>query len=183
MTRLSSDSYQHAILGDIPFDLITYFSGVEEKYAAEFAEHALIEGKPRLQWTGNKLDEQSWSIVLHAGFCDPNHELQKLKGVLARHEALPLIYANGDYKGWFVPTELSITSHQTMRDGTIVWIDAKLTLREYVVPKVLVEQAPRKNAEAAEKPEAKGGKKKPVKTVKKTPSARAVNASVCRSAS
>lgn len=46
-----------ALLGDVQFDLITYFDGFESQFGADFAEHALIEGKPRLQFIGDKLDE------------------------------------------------------------------------------------------------------------------------------
>ena len=38
-----------AILGEVEFDLITYFDGFESSFSANFAEHALIDGKPRLQ--------------------------------------------------------------------------------------------------------------------------------------
>ena len=182
LTRTRGAAYQHAILGDITFDLITYFEGMEVKFGADYAEHALIEGKPRLQWTGDKLDEASWSLVFHAGFCDPERELLKLKAAVAKHEAMPLVFSNGDYKGWFVPTEVSVTSQQTMTDGTSVWIEVKLTLREYCEPKVLAEQTPRKEPEAAEKPATNGTKKKPAKTVKKTPAARTSGAPVCRNA-
>lgn len=182
LTRTRGAAYQHAVLGDITFDLITYFEGMEVKFGADYAEHALIEGKPRLQWTGDKLDEASWSLVFHAGFCDPERELLKLKTAVSKHEAMPLVFSNGDYKGWFVPTEVSVTSQQTMTDGTSVWIEVKLTLREYVEPKVLAEQTPRKEAEAAEKPATNGTKRKPAKTVKKTPAARASGAPVCRNA-
>ena len=46
---------QHALLGEITFDLITYFEGMEASFSANYAEHALIEGKPRLQWVGDNL--------------------------------------------------------------------------------------------------------------------------------
>jgi phage protein U len=182
LTRTRGAAYQHALLGEIALDLITYFEGMEFKFGADYAEHALIEGKPRLQWTGDKLDEATWSLVFHAGFCDPERELLKLKSAVAKHEALPLVFSNGDYKGWFVPTEVTVTAQQTMTDGTSIWIEAKLTLREYVEPKVLAEQTPRKEPEAAEKPAGNGTKKRPAKTVKKTPAARPSGAPVCRNA-
>lgn len=183
LTRTRGGVSQHALLGQITFDLITYFENMEASFSANYAEHALIEGKPRLQWVGDNLDEVSWSLVFHAGFCDPELEMLKLRGAIARHEALPLIFANGDYKGWFVPTEVRVTTRQVMRDGTLIWLEADLTLREYVRPVVLVEQTPRKEPEAAEKPAGNGTKKKPAKTVKKTPAARASGAPVCRNAS
>lgn len=55
-----------ALLGEIQFDLITYFDGFDSQFDADYAEHALIEGKPRLQWIGDKLDEISIQLSFHA---------------------------------------------------------------------------------------------------------------------
>ena len=44
-----------AILGKVEFDLITYFDGLETRFGAEYAEHALIALKPRLQFVGDAL--------------------------------------------------------------------------------------------------------------------------------
>ncbi len=182
LTRSRAAAHQHALLGEIGFDLVTYFEAQEWRFGADYAEHALIEGKPRLQWTGDKLDELNWNLVFHAGFCDPERELLKLKSAVAKHEALPLVFANGDYRGYFVPTEVTVTAMQTMTDGTSIWIEARMSLREYVAPVVLAEQTPRKEPEAAEKPATNGTKKKPAKTVRKPPAARAADAPVCRNA-
>lgn len=159
---------QHALLGKISFSLVTYFEGIEAKFAAEYAEHALIEGKPALQWTGDKLDEISWDVVFHAGYCDPETEMLKLRQAVRDHQALPLVFANGDYKGYFVPVEASVTSRMLSAGGTAIWIEAKLTLREYARPAALLE---RKTPQAAEKRNS-GGKKKPAKTKRRKPAAR-----------
>ena len=182
LTRLRGGSSQHAVLGDIRFNLITYFEGMELRYAADYAEHALIEGKPRLQWTGDKLDEVSWDLVFHSGFCDPEAELLKLRRAVSDHKALPLVFANGDYKGYFVPTEVTLTSRQLMRDGGAIWIESTLTLREYVEPVALVERTPSQPASAAEKSGTQGKPKKPAKTVHKTPTPRKSNLASTRSA-
>ncbi len=106
----------------------------------------------------------------------------KLRAAIAAHQALPLVFSNGDYKGWFVPVELAVTSQQTMADGTAIWMEAKLQLREYVEPKILAEQTPRKAPIAAEQASTGGAVKKPAKTVKKAPAARAASAPACRGA-
>ena len=46
LTRTRGGVSQHALLGEITFDLITYFEGMEANFSANYAEHALIEGKP-----------------------------------------------------------------------------------------------------------------------------------------
>ncbi|MDR2451851.1 MAG: phage tail protein [Candidatus Accumulibacter sp.] len=182
LTRSRGGVSMHALLGDIAFSLITHFEGIGENFSAHFAEHALIEGKPRLQWVGDHLDEVRWSMVLHAGFCQPALEMLKIKAAIARHEALPLVFANGNYLGRFVPTDLSVTTKQLMRDGTLIWVEAELTLREYVQPAVLTEETPRQEPVAAEKPGSTGAATLPAQTVDAEPAPRPANASPTRTA-
>lgn len=121
-----------ALLGDVQFDLITYFDGFESQFGADFAEHALIEGKPRLQFIGDKLDEIRIQLVFHLSYCDPEAELAKLKDALAAHQAMALVLGNGDYKGWFVLTDVQATSKHTDKAGTLIALEASITLREFV---------------------------------------------------
>jgi phage protein U len=122
----------YALLGDIQFDLITYFDGFECTFAADYAEHAMIAGKPRLQYVGQATDEISIQLAFHHMFCEPETELAKLKDALAAHQALALVLGNGDYKGWFVLTQVQCTATQTDTTGTITALEATLSLREYV---------------------------------------------------
>lgn len=46
-----------AVLGDIEFELITYWDGFEATFGVDYAEHARIGGKPGLQFVGDRLDE------------------------------------------------------------------------------------------------------------------------------
>lgn len=121
-----------ALLGDIQFDLITYFEGFESRFGADFAEHALITGKPRLQFIGDKLDEITITLAFHQYFCDPERELVRLKKAIVAHQAMALVLGNGDYKGCFVLTDVTATSKQTDPSGTLVELGASITLREYV---------------------------------------------------
>jgi hypothetical protein len=69
----------YAVLGEIEFDLITYFDGLETQFGSDYAEHALIGRKPRLQFVGEKLDEVRIDLVFHVSYCDPEAELVRLK--------------------------------------------------------------------------------------------------------
>lgn len=121
-----------ALLGDIQFDLITYFDGFESQFGVDYAEHALIDGKPRLQRVGDKLDEIRIQLSFHLQFCDPEQELLKLRTALSAHQAMALVLGNGDYKGWFVLTDVQATSKQTDKAGALIALDASITLREFV---------------------------------------------------
>ena len=61
----------YAVLGDVEFELITYFDGMEAQFGMDYAEHALIGGTPRLQLVGEKLDEFRVELTFHASYCDP----------------------------------------------------------------------------------------------------------------
>lgn len=125
---------QFALLGDVQFELITYFDGLEGKFGTDYAEHARIEGKPRLQWIGDKLDEWSLNLKFHQTYCDPEAELTKLRDAMGTHVPLPFVLATGDYKGEFVITDITVTSEQTDTQGVLVSAGATLSLREVVVP-------------------------------------------------
>lgn len=120
-----------AILGEVEFDLITYFDGLETRFGAEYAEHALIARKPRLQFVGDKLDEVKIDLVFHSSYCDPEAELVRLRNALASHEALSLVLGNGDYKGRFVITDLTATGRHTDTAGTLLAVEASVDLREF----------------------------------------------------
>lgn len=126
----------YALLGDIQFEWITYFDGLDAKFAVDYAEHALIEGKPRLQRVADKLDEFTIALKFHRYFCDPVAELERLRKAMKSYQAQAFVLGNGDYKGWFVITEVDATSKQTTADGTLIELEASMTLREYVGDKL-----------------------------------------------
>lgn len=167
----------HILLGSISFDLVTYLEGMERKVEADYAELAVLGGKPRLQSVGDKLDEYTWQIVLHAGYCDPQAELAKIEAAVRGHEAMPLIFASGDYKGWFVPVSMSETYRATHADGRPIWVEATLTLREHVLPPIIAQKSEPK---AAEKAGANGKAKKPAATKKRAAPQRSKSQSVTR---
>lgn len=124
---------QFALLGDIAFDLITYLPGFNHTVAADFAEHALIERKPRLQWVGDKLDDVTIDLSFHAAFCQPEAEMARLRNAVRAHEALTFMFANGHIVGDYVLLQLTQTATQTMTDGTLIAVTGQLTMKEYVV--------------------------------------------------
>ncbi|WP_171847157.1 phage tail protein [Enterobacter chengduensis] len=121
-----------AVLGDIEFELITYWDGFEATFGVDYAEHARIEGKPGLQFIGDKLDEIQISLVFHQHYCVPDVELARLRAAMKAHQALALVFGNGDYRGWFVITDVTATSEQTDSTGNVLAVNATASLREYI---------------------------------------------------
>jgi len=125
---------QFALLGDIQFELITYFDGLEGRFGSDYAEHALIEGKPRIQWIGDKLDEWTIKLKFHKLYCDPDLEIARLRDALEMHKPLPFVLATGEYRGEFVVTDISVTSEQTDLIGALVSLEACVFIKEHVPP-------------------------------------------------
>lgn len=120
-----------AQLGDIEFELITYFSGLNESNTFNYAQHERINNKPILQYLGQDLQEQDIKLNFHASFCVPENELKKLKNVAKKGEPLKFIKGNGEYVGVFVITEIVSATEQTSDEGDIIYIQVDLKLREY----------------------------------------------------
>ena len=110
--------------GDIEFELITYWDGFEATFGVDYAEHPRIEGKPGLQFVGDKLDEIQISLVFHQHYCVPDVELVRLRTAMKAHQALALVFGNGDYRGWFVITDVTATSEQTDSTGNVLAVNA-----------------------------------------------------------
>lgn len=123
---------QFALLGDVQFELITYFDGLDGKFGVDYAEHARIEGKPRLQRVGDKLDEWSLKLKFHQTYCDPEAELIKLKDAMRTYTPASFVLATGSYKGDFVITDMSLNSEQTTKEGALISATVDVTLREAV---------------------------------------------------
>lgn len=121
-----------AQLGDIEFELITYFSGLNESNTFNYAQHERINNKPILQYLGQDLQEQDIKLNFHASFCVPEDELKKLKNVAKKGEPLKFIKGNGEYVGVFVITEIVSATEQTSDEGDIIYIQVDLKLREYI---------------------------------------------------
>lgn len=146
-----------AQLGNIIFENSKSFNDYSNRGSATYAEHLLLDGKPRLQRTGNSLQELQLSIRLHASFCNPLEELTALKTAKNNGEILPLLWGNGNLEGDFVITELGEQIEDADKQGNVFCYVVDLSLKEYVTPDKLqaIQSNDRSNAKAV-------GDKKPV---------------------
>ena len=95
-----------AQLGDIKFELITYFNGLNETVSYNYAQHERIENKPILQFIGKNLQEENIKLNFHRNFCIPEDEIKSLIEVADAATPLKFIKGNGDYVGVFVIEEI-----------------------------------------------------------------------------
>lgn len=123
----------YALLGTIQFDVLAIIQGMESHSASEYAEHPLISGKPRLQYTGEGLQEMRWTLAWHTAFCDPAAELKALQDARIAHQAMALVMGSGEHLGYWVLIDLDVTRTHTADDGTVISAEAQVMLREAVV--------------------------------------------------
>lgn len=120
-----------AQLGNIKFELITYFNGLNETVSYNYAQHERLENKPILQFLGKNLQEENIKLNFHRTFCVPENELKALVEVADKAEPLKFIKGNGEYVGVFVIEEIGKTTEQASAEGDLLSIQVELRLREY----------------------------------------------------
>ena len=120
-----------AQLGDIKFELITYFNGLTETVSYNYAQHERIENKPILQFLGKNLQEENIKLNFHRAFCVPEDEIKKLIDVADLATPLKFIKGNGEYVGVFVIEEIGQTVEQASPEGDLISIQVDVRLREY----------------------------------------------------
>lgn len=126
----------YAQLGDIQFEGLLGFTSLDHTLASKFAETPIIEGKPRLQYTGEELDDISFTMRLHASFCDPEFQFQKLNNKRTSQEVLPLLNGDGLFYGNFVIEQIKKGIAHTSPTGFIVDLELSVTLKEFYSPDI-----------------------------------------------
>lgn len=122
----------YALYGETEFDVVGFFDKLGFKHSVDYAEHKLIDGKPRLQWIADNLDEINVTLVFHTMFCDPTAELNKLKQAMTAHEPAALVFGNGEYNGRFVITEISPEIIHTDPTGNPISSQCQVSFKEFV---------------------------------------------------
>lgn len=120
-----------AQLGDIKFELITYFNGLTETLSYNYAQHERIENKPILQYLGKNLIQENLKLNFHRTFCVPSDEIKKLVEVADKATPLKFIKGNGEYVGIFVIDEIGQTVEQASAEGDLLSIQVDVRLLEY----------------------------------------------------
>lgn len=129
----------YAQLGDIVFDGLKGFSDYSNRKSASIAQHAVIDGKPRLQKTGDMLDQITLGMLFHASFCVPEDEIAKIDTALMTGSILPLITGLGESLGNFVIAERATRIEHMFPNGRIRSATVSVTLLESEATDVLSE--------------------------------------------
>jgi phage protein U len=127
-----------ATLGEIQFEVVGSPEGFESSRGYDFAEHRVVESKPVLQWVGNDLERLKFELRLHSSFTDPAAKLALLRSTAAAHLALPLVFGNGGFRGFFVIESIAVRSQQLSALGAPIAITAALGLKEWAAESELL---------------------------------------------
>ena len=137
-----------AQLGDIKFELITYFNGLQERSSYNYAQHDRINNKPVLQFLGKNLQEQDLKLNFHRTFCTPEDEIKKLKTVADKATPLKFIKGNVEYIGVFAIEEIQSSTEQASSEGDLISIQVDIRIKEYTGK---IPQKPKQNKKGLKK--------------------------------
>ena len=131
-----------AALGDIQFEVVGSPEGYESDETYDFSQQRVIESKPRLQWVGDGLERLHFELMWHSSFTNPGVQLALLRATAAQHLALPLVFGNGGFRGFFVIESIKMKSQQLSAGGAPIAIRVGLALKEWIADLALAASAP-----------------------------------------
>ena len=130
-----------AALGEIQFEVVGSPEAYESAGTYDFAEQKVIESKPQLQWVGDDLERLKFELMWHASFTNPAAQLALLRATAAEHLALPLVFGNGGFRGFFVIESINVKSQQLSAGGAPIAIRVALALKEWRADSMLLSSA------------------------------------------
>lgn len=124
----------YAQLGDIKFEGLRGFNKFQRTRETVYAQVPMVNSKPRIQKTGQKLDEIDLGIMLHSEFCVPENELEKFDKARKKGEILTLMLGNGAVVGGFLVVSLSENIRKTDKIGNVIFLELDIKLIEHPLP-------------------------------------------------
>lgn len=124
-------------LGKVIFSVSSFFiktiSDLEINSSANWAEHKIINQKPKLQFLGNNLSTCSFKIYLSAfRNVNPTKSAEELKTYMKDGKVLRFILGNKKVgNGNYVITEIKEGHRKFNAQGVVTVIELSLSLKEY----------------------------------------------------
>lgn len=120
-----------ALLGEISFEMIGSPEVFESSRRFDYAEHRVVEDRPRLQWLATGLETITLAMLFHTSFTDPAAQLAALMAAAEDHQARALVLGNGAFRGLFVVEAVATSDIQLGADATPIAIRVRMKLREW----------------------------------------------------
>ena len=115
---------------EVSMETIRTWEACSRERTVQFAEHAVVDGKARLQWMGYALETGRLDVLLKHPWCDPYAEVQRFRGLQDAGAPHALILG-GEYWGRFVLESLSETRLRTDGQGRPLVVRVNLSLKEH----------------------------------------------------
>jgi phage protein U len=131
-----------ALLGEIYFEVIGSPEIFESSRRFDYAEHRVVEDRPRLQWLAAELESITLAMLFHTSFTDPAVQLAALLAAADDHQARALVLGNGVFRGFFVVEAVATSDIQLGADAAPVAIRIRTRLREWAPGSELDPAAP-----------------------------------------
>lgn len=122
-----------AVLGEIVFELLSSPNEFESTRSWNYAEHRVVEDRPKLQWIANDLETVELVFQFHASFTDPSVQLDALIAAAGDHYARALVFGNGVHRGYFIVTSIRTSSRQMSANGRLIAITVRAVLKEWAL--------------------------------------------------
>ena len=120
-----------AVFGEILFQVLNSPNRFESARSWDYAEHRVVEDRPKLQWIANALETLELDFHFHASFTDPTAQLEALTAAADDHNARPLVFGNGVHRGYFIVLGIRATSTQMTSDGRLIALTTRVSLKEW----------------------------------------------------
>lgn len=121
-------------LGDIVFEtsssLVRTWDRLEQNQEARFAEHNIIDQKPKLQHLGPALNQFSMRLTLHEGLSDPQAEIDALTALRKAGDPVRLVIG-GRSEGLVVVLTIRVLDKARDNQGRLWSAELELRLKEY----------------------------------------------------
>jgi phage protein U len=122
-----------AVLGEIVFEVLGSPNSFASNRTWEYAEHQVVEDRPKLQWLADGLETIELDFHFHASFTDPTAQTAALIAAGNDHNARALVFGNGVHRGYFIVTSLRTTAQQMTADGDLVAVTLRAELKEWAL--------------------------------------------------
>ena len=122
----------YAQLGDVTFAVLGPLVGVSARREIALAQHARIGAAPRLQATGDQLEEVTLDLAFDQAFTNPALAALAMRRVLAARAAVPFSFATGEVRGRYVLRAIEETLVTTDAAGYPTRVEMRAQLLEYV---------------------------------------------------
>jgi phage protein U len=122
-----------AVLGEIVFELLGSPDAFDSTRTWDYAEHHVVEDRPKLQWLAASLETIELDFHFHTSFTDPTAQAAALIAAAGDHNARALVFGNGIHRGYFIVTSIRTTARQMSASGDLIAITVRAGLKEWAL--------------------------------------------------